>query len=363
MPNFDSGTYFLTTLIPVSVSPIREEGVDGAPATWTSPVHALRKDITRLPTAWQTTETTPVPQDPEQISPFARHNRAHFARFVVIDDTMFVGRETIDAIIASLAPAIVNALPFLSAERKAKIKDYFDPIVPQPVDHLANPYLFFSADFDAEDGSDEARDSFLRELWTIDESRKQLARIFAHCHDFNRRVTSPESFAAYIAECQVETTMPFHDYYLDNVPLAALPKPPVAMIAATVIGVALVVFLTLQHFLPFDFSGWLEWLGWIGTLAEFAAALFAGSYAGYRYMIYLGDKPLPTPDKATLRDVLKSLYLRREFTKRVIKNQLLAVDPASAQALYDDFGVFLTQVKPDDLDDPNTTQHAGVIGI
>jgi len=356
MPNFDSGSYFLTTLIPVSRVPVREDGVGAAPPSWTSPVHALRKDISRLPTAWQTPETTPPPEESDRVSPFAHNKRVHFARLVVIDDAMFVGRQTIDAVLGSIITIAVGLLP-LSPAIKTKIGNFFDPIVPQPQDHFANPYLFFSADFDATDGSDEDRDSFLRSLWQNEASRTSLTRIFRHCHDFTRRVTDPVSFAKYIAECQVETTMPFHDYYLDNVPFGALPPPPVVPLVASFFVPFFFVLAALHWFLGGDF------LGCFGLLLKLLAALAAGVFGLYKMFIYFGNKPLPPPTNATLPEVLKSLYVRRAFTQRVIKNQMLAVDPTRAQELYDDFANFIAAVKPADVDDASTTQPPGVIGL
>ena len=77
---------------------------------------------------------------------------------------MYVGRKTNDAILSQL----IAILPFVSPSIKKK----FDPIIPQPEDRLPNPYLFFSMDFDAPDGSDESRNSLLRELWSGHEKRQ-----------------------------------------------------------------------------------------------------------------------------------------------------------------------------------------------
>ena len=359
MPNFDSGTYFLTTLVPVDLAPLEE--TVGNEKTWTSPVHALRKDITRLPTAWQTPETTPANKD--EISPFARCRRTHFARFVVIDDDMFVGRQTHNAILAAAVPPLVASLPFVSDDFKRRTNNYWNPIVPQPHDQFSNPYLFFLADFDAANGSDAERDSYLIGLW--EKSGEQLFGIFQHCQKFKTEVQgepkaepgAAEKFAAYIAKCQVETTMPFHDYYRDNVQFSALPKPPWTIVAATSLGAAAATFFLLQWLL-----GDLLDSGF-GLVLKLLLALVAGLYVGYRWILWLGDKPLPAPDQATLPDVLKSLWLKTRFTRFAIDNQLRSVDPRRAQELHDEFGKFLQQAKLQDIDDPATTQQPGVIGF
>lgn len=359
MPNFDSGTYFLTTLIPVDVAPLEE--TVGNEQTWTSPIHALRKDIARLPTAWQTPETTPENKD--EISPFARCRRTHFARFVVIDDAMFVGRQTHNAILAAVVPSLVGILPFVSEDFKTRIRNYWNPIVPQPHDQFSNPYLFFSVDFDADNGTDAERDSYLKGLWK--DSGKQLFDIFQHCQKFKAEVQSEfkaeagaeERFAAYVARCQVETTMPFHDYYRDNIQFDALPKPPWIRVAATSLGAAATAVYLLQ-WLPGDLLR-----DGFGLVLKLLVALVAGLYVAYRWILWLGDKPLPRPDQATLPDVLKSLWLKPRFTRFAIDNQLRSVDPGCAQELYDEFGKFLQQAKLQDIDDPATTQQPGVIGF
>ncbi len=86
MPTFDSGAYFLTTLIPIAVEPIFDDGVV------TSPVHALRKRLSLLPRG--------------ERSPFARSTRNHFARFVVIDDVAYNGREQPDTLLVAASPAL-----------------------------------------------------------------------------------------------------------------------------------------------------------------------------------------------------------------------------------------------------------------
>ncbi len=359
VPNFDSGTYFLTTLIPVDLAPLEE--TVGNEKTWTSPVHALRKDITRLPTAWQTPETTPANKD--EIGPFARCRRTHFARFVVIDDAMFVGRQTHNAILAAAVPLLVAKLPFVSDDFKTRTNNYWNPIVPQPHDQFSSPYLFFSADFDAASGADAERDSYLKGLW--EKSGEQLFSIFQHCQKFKMEVQNEfkaepgvaEKFAAYVAKCQVETTMPFHDYYRDDIQFDALHSPSLLKVLGPPAGAGIVAFFLLE----WVFGGLLG--TGLGLILALTLALIAALVAAYLWMVQLGQAPLPRPDQATLPDVLKSLWLKTRFTRFAIDNQLRSVDPRRAQELHDEFGKFLQQAKLQDIDDPATTQQPGVIGF
>jgi Tn3 transposase DDE domain len=220
MPTFDGGHYFLTVLVPVKTDPIPA----GSP--FTSPVHALRKKLAMLPPAQQ----TPACCDGQ--SPFARNTRNDFARFVVIDDVAYNGRVTQN----SLGLALQNAL--------SKVK--INLVVAQPQDHLSCPFLLFSADFDAECGADSKRDSYLATLWNTMEA--ELREIFTHCEGFDG-VNDEVSFAKYIARCQIETTMPFNDYYVDlDATVKSLPVWPVdknlipAGAGAVVIVLGLIIF-------------------------------------------------------------------------------------------------------------------------
>src|SRR6201988_2273438 len=63
MPTFDGGHYFLTAVVPIRPAPVK----DGLAVT--SPVHALRKRLSFLPTAAET------PARGGGRSPFARNKR------------------------------------------------------------------------------------------------------------------------------------------------------------------------------------------------------------------------------------------------------------------------------------------------
>ncbi|MFN3616085.1 MAG: hypothetical protein ACK4WC_16215, partial [Rubrimonas sp.] len=125
MPNFDAGSYFLTTLAPIRAG--ASDGPDGC----VSHVQRIRLALATMPTAQQTPATARAGLQ----SPFARSMRTHLCRFAVIDDAVFNGRASGDPILARITGD--------------------DPIRPGPVDQLNCAYLLFAAEIDAvtEDGA------------------------------------------------------------------------------------------------------------------------------------------------------------------------------------------------------------------
>lgn len=332
MPTFDGGHYFLTVLIPIST-----KHVDDGNAV-TSPVHALRKRLDMLPTAAET------PDRGGGRSPFARNMRNHFARFVIIDDVAYNGRTERDTLVNALAGTVLT--------------------VAQPQDHLRCPFLLFAADFDAASGSDAERDAYLVELWNTMEV--ELRGILTFCQGFDERVKDAASFAAYMAQCQLETTMSFNDYYIDPPNLPAWPFDTVKW-AVIVSGVALLVgaaatllLLVAGLFTPL-MQQWLPAAFGLSIVA--LVVLLVVVVAAYVSVMAAGRKPFPAAPYATLPTVLKALHLQRAFTRFAIDSQMQAAgsDAASARQLYDGFAAFVAANKPDDLRAP--TQPPGVIGI
>jgi hypothetical protein len=332
MPTFDGGHYFLTLLIPIATRHVKEGD------EVTSPVHALRKRLDLLPTAAET------PERGGGQSPFARNTRNHFARLVVIDDVDYNGRTGRNTLVDAVAKTALT--------------------VAQPQDHLHCPFLLFSADFDAKNGSDAERDAYLVELWNT--MADELRGILGFCHGFNERVKDAASFAAYMAECQLETTMSFNDYYIDPPDLPAWPFEPfkwavIVSGGALALGLAATLLLlvvglftpALQHALAVAF----------GLSIVALVVLLVILVAGYVSVMAAGKKPFPAAPYADLPTVLKALHLRRMFTRFAIDSQMHAAgsDAASAQQLYDGFAAFVAANRPDDLQAP--TQKPGVIGI
>ncbi len=319
MPNYDGGHYFLSVLAPLS--PHVVDSGDGPPRTCAQQV---REVLATLPTAQQ----SPASERSSLNSPFARNRRTHFARFVVIEDAVYNGRNPTDAIVGTV------------------LGD--DPRVPQPVDKLSTAFLFFGADFDARDGSEEELRGYLTGLWKDMET--ELRAVFGHCIGFDR-VRDGNGFADYILRCQVETTMPFNDYWSGPPPLKdANIKLWLAPAAVTAIVAALAILLWLLGNFGIHIGDW-AW-GWT---AMAALAVTGGLlYWVYRRIMTQGAVPLPTAPDSDLPSVLKALYLQQRFTEFAMANQ--GVDNATLQAAFADF---VKQHRPDDRDQP--TQAPGII--
>jgi hypothetical protein len=331
MPNFDGGHYFLTVLIPIRTGVEKDDDVA------TSPRHALRKRLDVLAPAAQT------PACRGRQSPFAQNTRTHFARFVIIEDVTYNGRDGRNvALVTVLGETLTTA---------------------QPQDHLHCPFLLFAVDFDAKSGADAERDSYIGELWNT--MQDDLRQIFRFCQGFNSRVTDAATFAKYIADCQIETTMSFNDYYADTPALPDWPKKvyigvgAVSAIAMALGLVATLVLLVVTLFTPVPSElRCAVALFLVGALALVVVILLA-----YMSAMAFGAKPFPTAPYSNLPTVLKALHLQRVFTRFAIDNQLQAAGSgtASAQQLYDNFAAFVAANKPNDPGSP--TQAPGIIGI
>jgi hypothetical protein len=332
MPTFDGGHYFLTVLVPIRTVPVKDD--DAA----TSPVHALRKRLGVLPSAVGTPGVGGAP------SPFARSARTHFARFVIVDDVAYNGRDGRNVVLVTLAGQDLTAA--------------------QPQDHLGCPFLLFCVDFDARTGADNERDSYLVELWNVMEA--DLRQIFRFCVGFDSKVKDAASFAAYIAACQIETTMSFNDYYAEPPALpswrtTAFRWGVFVSTAALALGVIVTLVLLLAQLFAPSFQSGLRFAVEL-TLAGMAA-LAVILAAAYVSLSIAGARPFPAAPDSNLPTVLKALHLQRVFTRFAIDNQMHAAgnDEVSARALYDSFAAFIAANRPGDVGGP--TQPPGVIGI
>ncbi|MEM8698990.1 MAG: hypothetical protein AAGF44_07435 [Pseudomonadota bacterium] len=350
MPNYDGGHYFLTVLSPIKVN--EQPGDQPLPQPDASPpikpretyMLKVQRALASLPTAQQSPATIKIAEpDPSGIvSPFAKTSRTHLARFVVIENAIYNGRDPVDAVLAS-----VGFKP--------------QPTDPQHVDKLPCPYLMLAVDFDAitEAGADlrsdlsaeeqdKARDDYLRELWST--SSVELTKIYENCQGFPEAPTA-EDFVAYIKRCQIETWMPFNDYYIDG-ETAKLPTLPFP---------AFLAILALPA-LAFVFGGiaWLTGMGTVmgnpaGTTAVLGGlALGAALYGIYRYILWKGQQPWPAATSGDLASVLKGLYLQQQLADFVIEHQ-----GANDADLHAAFGKFITDHQPDNKLAP--TQAPGVI--
>jgi len=338
MPNFDTGHYFLTTLAPIKTGTTQDER--DLNISYEQDVRTL---LAILPTALQSPATEKIGIN----SPFARNRRTHLCRFVVLDDVVYNGRIRQDVLVSSLAGS--------------------DPLVPQKVDQLSNAYLMFVADFDAvmEDGDplpstlteadqNRVRDAYCRRLWET--MGKELSEIYDNCVGFDT-VKTADDFADYIRRCQVETTMPFNDYWLNAPKLKSLSVPGILAL----VGIPLIVMLLgligwLLHMAQPPLLGFLvNWTSGMTFLGGLVASLLAIAIA-YAYAMWTGRQPMPPGEYADLPAVLKSLYLQQTFADFAV-----AAQGKSDAELHEAFGRYLQEHKPGDKSAPS--QKPGVIGI
>jgi hypothetical protein len=309
MLSFDGGHYFFSALVPVCNRGIVEhEGMKS------SPIHMVREALETLPTALQSHAAEEVGIQ----SPFARSTRTHFARLVVLDQPFYNGRDRADAILSALEGT--------------------DLLKAQPHDLLACPYLLVMIDFDPADpsGAGEPR-AYCEHLWEV--MPDELRAVFTYCYGFSQ-VRDPASFADFLLPCEVETTMPFNDYWTGAPPLKSMSKlllaaPPLAGLVLPLVGAAM-------H----------RWSWGMGILLAILLLLL-GLVVDYFLVVHRGGKPFPSSG-ATLPRVLKSLYLQQAFTRFAAAQQ--DADPAAAGAA---FRGFLDAHRPGDPETP--TQKPGVI--
>ncbi len=339
MPNLDGGHYFLTALAPIRTDRLS----DAIPGRSRSHRLQLAQKLALMATGRQTA-ASPADAWP---SPFAANRLNHFVRLVIIDGLPFNGRNAGDTL--------------FDAIRGRK------PLDPQPVDRLTTPYLLFAADFDARDPADAGGEAALRAytdaLWTT--MPADLKVIFAHCVGFDR-VADAAGFHAYIRRCQIETTMPFNDYWANGLPVPAAGKSPAGALKAAGIAALSAVAVWLAALLV---DGVLTLLGRGGDFAARVAAvvgwgallvpvalivIVAAVWVVYRTVLKRGGEPFPTAAGSDLPSVLKSLYLQQRFTGFAIDAQ-----GAGAADLHARFGAFLAATRPGDIAAP--TQPPGVV--
>ena len=318
MPNFDAGHYFLTVLVPIRLDSVLVDGQSH------SRRHLIREALADMPAG----EHTAAARGRASLSPFAVNRRTHFCRFVALDDVVFNGRVTGNSLL-SLFRGI-------------------DPLVPQPVDRLTRPFLILVVDFDAQSGADSELKSYLTDLWTT--MAEDLNKVFQHCMYFDS-VKDAEGFYTYIKKCQIETTMPFNDYWAVPPVLSDFPLRTYEVIAGLICAVPALDAIGI----PFKLTHWEPWTLWGAVLAILLLVAI-----GVIHLIAKALKPFPrAPDPALPGDlptVLKSLFVQRAFTQFVIDTQ-----GHDDQALYDAFGKFCAANRPDNLAEP--TQLPGVIGV
>ncbi len=338
MPNFDTGHLFLSTLAPIKTgTTLDNRGVS------VSFEQKLRMALAILPTALQSPATEKIGIN----SPFARNLRTHLCRFMVLDDVIYNGR--------------VGQNPIITA-----VKDQ-NPVDPQAVDRLNAPYLMFAADIDAvtEEGAplpenlskeeqDAVRDAYARTLWETMEP--EIREIYGNCVGFDE-VKDADGFADYLRRCQIETTMPFNDYWLKMPKFHTLPVTGLAALVLVPLAVTLLAlagWLFHTEYVPV-LHWFLNWTsGWTFLVGLVVTALAV--WAAYSYTINNGNKPLSPGQYADLPSVLKSLYLQQNFADFSVDMQ-----GKSDIELHTAFGKFIDTHKPHNKMGPS--QIPGVISI
>ncbi len=337
MPNFDTGHYVLTTMAPIKYGTTPDDR--GVCVSYEQKLRAL---LAILPTALQSPATEKIGKN----SPFSLNGRTHLCRFIVLDDVVYNGRE--------------------SGGRIARLLGR-DPIVPRKVDQLNCAYLMFAADFDAvmKDGDplpvtlseaeqDSVRDAYARRLWETMEP--DVSKIYENCWGFEK-VHDADGFAEYIRRCQVETTMPFNDYWLGAPELNRLNLKGIAALVLSPLVVTLLGALGwVFHMASVPLLGWL--LGWTSGWTFLGGLLATGLAIGiaYSYVMWNGNRPMPPGEYADLPSVLKSIYLQQTFAEFVIDAQ-----GKGDADLHDSFGRFIQEHEPGNKMSPS--QAPGVVSI
>lgn len=318
MPNFDGGHYFFTAVVPVRNVGVVEHAVyvGSKHSMKSSPIHVVRETLETLPTALQSpaTEQIGIP------SPFSRSLRTHFARITVLDQPNYNGRDPQNALVENLLGT--------------------DLLAPQPQDELTCPYLLVMIDFDPStpDAKDEPR-AYLEELWGL--MPEELTAIFRYCYGFPA-TPDAASFADFILPCQIESVMTFNDYYTGSPPLKSLSRLWLA--APVIVGVVAPI---LAHL-------FLHWWSWGVTALIAVGLLILTLLFDYLFVSWWGMRPFPANPDATLRHVLKGLYLQQAFVRFATQHQATGQTERGAA-----FREFLAANRPADLTGP--TQPPGVV--
>jgi hypothetical protein len=170
----------------------------------------------------------------------------------------------------------------------------------------------------------------------------ELRDVFRFCVGFDAVADAP-SFARYVQRCQIETTMPFNDYWVSTPPLKSEAKLFIGLlVAGSVTGGGIGGTLGA--------GGW----SWLTVLPGALAGLLVALVSVYAIIMVRGQWPLPTAPHSDLPSVLKALYLQQRFTELVIDLQ-----GEGDQVIHDRFASFVATHRPTDFQAP--TQMPGVV--
>lgn len=298
MANYDAGHYFLTMMAPINRHGYVE--VDGVRR---SLIDHVRDLLITLPTAQQDRFSAASGLQ----SPFARVPGTHFAHFFVIDDVIYNGRRPSSAVLDLLFNVQLT--------------------INEKVDHLPHAYLVLALDFDAMDGSPAALRSYTDGLWR--NMPEELTLLFGNCIGFED-VSSEETFFDYVVATQVDTSLPYNDYW------AYEPNPfnPLPLLIAASLG-----------WLALGCVAW--WTGWLGFWVALFLTLAAILATVVGVVLKLGLTPFPAAPDSDLPSVLKAIYVQQMFVAFAQNTMGL-----SDEALYAAFKAFCDKHKPNDVSGP-----------
>ncbi len=298
MANYDAGHYFLTMM-----APIDRNGYIAIDGVRRSLIDHVREVLVTLPTA----QLDKFSVASGLQSPFARVPGTHFAHFFVIDDVVYNGRRP--------------SSPILDLIFNVKLT------INEKVDHLPHAYLVLALDFDAMDGSPAALRSYTDGLWR--HMQDELALLFGNCIGFED-VNSAETFFEFVQVTQVDTSLPFNDYW-------AYEPDPVSP-TRYLLAAAFVIF-------ALGLSAWGA--GWLGFVPAVLLSLIGSLAAAIGIIVKLGLTPFPAAPDSDLGSVLKALYIQQMFVAFAQNTMGMSDDK-----LYAAFEAFCAQHKPMDIEGP-----------
>ena len=166
-----------------------------------------------------------------------------------------------------------------------------------------------------------------------------LDLIFKHCCAWEE-VNDAKSFYTFIKQGQIETTMPFNDYWAYEPKL----RSPLWDIGAAAFGIAALAV-------------WAGWSGlWGGSILGLVLwTLLLILLAAIAIVWRKGTTPFPAAPDSDLASILKALYIQQKFTGFMIANLGNTDEEGLAQA-FDDF---CTIHKPTEVQGPS--QPPGVL--
>ncbi len=364
MPNIDSGSYFLTAFFPIrhfpaGDTPYVEYTTADNQVMRLLPFQDLRHTLSVMRTAHQGPATfwdgekNGVKIRSNVPCQFAGNLRTHFTRFFVIDNAVYNGRNPSNVIsdtIINIAQTKLKNVPVIN-RFIGKPSSLLDA---QPVDQLSHPYLAWFTDIDAPNGTEEDLDTYLEELWG--QMKDKLTEIFQHCHGFDKENMDAAKFVKFVRKGQIETVMPFHDYWNEPPALGTFLQKGHSMATKTV-GLAGAIATIVTFFgLVIHFFNWLFFNagGTSWWLVFFLISLLITIYVVYRDIMNFGQLPFAKAPKSSLPWVLKSLYLQQKLVDFAGQNQ-----SGDAEKLHENFGKFLSEHQPKNEFEP--TQPAGTI--